>query len=45
MEWLENQFTILGSIPFQNWMPLALALLAVGLVVFVVTWWLDRMKW
>ena len=45
MEWLDNQFAILASIPFQNWMPLVVALLAVGLVVLVVAWWIDRMEW
>jgi hypothetical protein len=42
MDWFENQFVILGGIPFQNWMALALAMLAVGLVV---AWWIGRIEW
>lgn len=33
MDWLENQFAILGGIPFQNRIALALAMLVVGLIV------------
>jgi hypothetical protein len=33
MDWLLNQFEILGGIPFQNWMLLALAAIMVGVLI------------
>lgn len=30
MDWLIKQFVIVGGIPFQNWMPLALAIILLG---------------
>jgi hypothetical protein len=30
---------ILGGIPFQNWMALALAMIVLGIVA---AWWMDR---
>jgi hypothetical protein len=39
MDWLAHQFAIVGDIPFQNWMTLALAMIVLGLVV---AWWMDR---
>jgi hypothetical protein len=38
MEWLVKQFMILRGIPFQNWMPLALAVILLG--IFIA--WLQR---
>jgi hypothetical protein len=37
-DWLVRGFTVLG-VPIQNWMLIALAIFAVGIVV---TWCLDR---
>ena len=37
--WLAKQYTILGIIPFQNWMLLAVAI--VGLSI-LVSWWVQR---
>jgi hypothetical protein len=37
--WLVQDFTIFGITGGQNWMLIALAIIAVGIVV---TWWLDR---
>jgi hypothetical protein len=37
--WLLRDFAILGVPAGQNWMLIALALTAAGIVV---TWWLDR---
>jgi hypothetical protein len=39
MDWLIKQFMIVGGIPFQNWMPLALAVILLG--VFLA-WWMQR---
>jgi hypothetical protein len=33
MDWLIKQFVIVGGIPFQNWMPLALAVILLGVVL------------
>jgi hypothetical protein len=38
-DWLLRDFMIFGITGGQNWMLIALAILAVGIVV---TWWLDR---
>ena len=38
-DWLVTQFTVLGMIAMQNWMLLALAIIAVGIAV---SWWLHR---
>jgi hypothetical protein len=39
MDWLIKQFVIVGGIPFQNWMPLTLAVILLG--VFLA-WWMQR---
>jgi hypothetical protein len=39
VDWLIKQGVILGGIPIQNWMLLALAVIAVGIVV---AWWSNR---
>jgi hypothetical protein len=36
VDWLIKQFTVLGVIPLQNWMLLALAV--IGLAIFI-SWW------
>jgi hypothetical protein len=33
MDWLLDQFAILGAIPFQNWIALALAIIVVGIAL------------
>jgi hypothetical protein len=33
MDWLVKQFAILGAIPFQNWMLLALAAVMLGVLI------------
>jgi hypothetical protein len=39
-EWLVRHFTVVG-IQGQNWMLIALAIIAVGIVV---SWWIDRYR-
>jgi hypothetical protein len=38
-DWLVRDFTIFGMPGGQNWMLIALVIIAVGIVV---TWWFDR---
>jgi hypothetical protein len=33
MDWLVKQLTIMGGIPFQNWMLLALAAVMLGILI------------
>jgi hypothetical protein len=38
-DWLVRQFMVLGVIPLQNWMLLALAFILIGAFV---SWWIQR---
>jgi len=37
--WLVDEFLILGIFPFQNWMLLAMAIVALSIFV---SWWFQR---
>ena len=38
MDWLVKQGVILGGVPIQNWMLLAIAI--IGLAIFI-SWWMK----
>jgi hypothetical protein len=39
VNWLVTQFVILGVVPVQNWMLLAVAIMLLGVLI---SWWMHK---